>query len=662
MANQRRWSRSESLYSAPPVDTWPTVNIDSLLPESQETFLLKVEAIQLYAQGHLGAEIKKRTGIQPSTLSKITKRCLEMGPDGQIMGYRALIPYLHLKAYERKSIVKGKRQEQKGGHAGALGALLNRMPGIELALLSLIKKEAKFKGVHEHRIRPKDIHQIFLGYLKENGITNKEWPFNTKYLGIRSIQIYMNNILSSDFDRTVSTREEQVAKAHLPVGKGIEPLMIFEEPFDAVELDAYDINAFLSVAFQTPEGGLTDVLLDRLWLLAMADRTSNVVIAHSIVYSSEVSSEDVIRVIRNAAFGKWKPKGSLIAGLQYPESGGMPSGVLPECQGAMWGCILLDGALAHLSKNIYELARTKLGFNVNWGPAGHFERRPNIERLFKHISDEIFMRFPSTTGANPGNGRAKDAEKKATRYRIRASEVEDLLDVFFAQYNATPTEGLSYRSPLEYLEIFVKDENNHFLMRHLPENTATFATPLCIRKECKVRGGIKNGRRPYIELDGVRYTSPTLSQLYNLIGQNIIVECDEEDYRQVRAFLENGAELGFLSATGKWAQTKHSIKTRKIINRLKHRRLLVISEFDDPVQAYLSYLSMSSKSKRSEKNHPSSKNATEATRVAIESGLDLFLPTEEHVDNINPDSSSQVSGDLMDKPFPDLNEIINRQR
>src|SRR3546814_6666964 len=61
--------------------------------------------------------------------------------------------------------------------------------------------------------------------------------------------------------------------------------------------------------------------------------------------------------------------------------------------------------------------------------------------------------------------------------------------------------------------------------------------------------------------------------------------------RQIRAYLKNGAELGFLVAKGRWSTTKHSRRTRKAINSLMSKRILVISEFDDPVRVYLSYRS-----------------------------------------------------------------------
>ncbi len=395
-----RWSRAE-LAGFPPIATWPTVELSLLDSDSVEKFEAKVCAVKLYLSGVPTDEIQMRTGIPHWDLPRIVRRCLELASDGRILGFRALIPYLRVVPYTRKKDVREKRPQQKGGYSGALGVLLARFPKISEELVALIKKDAKSKKIHEQKIRATTLHRIFLDYLRDHGVTESEWPFNTLYLGFRSIQAFMKGVLDANFGRGVHAREEKAAKAHLSVGRGVEPLLAFDEPFDAVELDAYSINAFFTVLFATPEGTETEVLLDRMWLIAAIDRASTAVLAYSIIYSSEVSADDVVRVIRDAVGKKWEAKDLSIPGLQYPTNAGLPSGVISECLGANWGCLLMDGALAHLAKSVRESARRSLGFTLNWGPVGHFERRPNVERLFKSISDDIFRRLPSTTRPNP---------------------------------------------------------------------------------------------------------------------------------------------------------------------------------------------------------------------------------------------------------------------
>src|SRR3546814_16876323 len=58
-----------------------------------------------------------------------------------------------------------------------------------------------------------------------------------------------------------------------------------------------------------------------------------------------------------------------------PLGGGLPMGVIPEAYCAVWNLLLFDGALAHLSRSVYERVRKRLGFVISWGAPGHFERR-----------------------------------------------------------------------------------------------------------------------------------------------------------------------------------------------------------------------------------------------------------------------------------------------
>src|SRR3546814_5279816 len=71
------------------------------------------------------------------------------------------------------------------------------------------------------------------------GVSESEWPFNTQYLGLRTIQKYMIYVLNENFTKSVMSREGPTAKAHMNVGTGHAPFLSFEEPYDAVEIDAY---------------------------------------------------------------------------------------------------------------------------------------------------------------------------------------------------------------------------------------------------------------------------------------------------------------------------------------------------------------------------------------------------------------------------------------
>jgi hypothetical protein len=610
-----KWSKREAIASAPPLEKWPEFDYSGLSTEDQEFIEKREKAVRLIMAGRTYADIKDATGLNQNQVRSLTIRCLTLASDGRIMGFRGLIPFTHLEANVRRNPIEAKRQHQQGGMACALQATLARFPDIHRKLRAQILKQKNQGFIPEPKIKGATLHRIFLAELKECGVTETEWPFTTVHRGKRSIVALMRTILDGNFAEAVRARGGKDAKAHLATGSGVQPIIPFDEPYDAVEIDAYNIDALFTVAFPTPDGGETEAVLERLWLIAAVERLSTAVLAYRIVYRTEVTSADVAGVIRDAIIKRWVPKELKIPSLRYPPTGGFPNAVIPEAYGAVWTATLLDGALAHLAHRIHDTVRKATGFVVNWGPPGHFERRPNVERTFKRIADDVFLRFPSTTGSNPRSGRADNAAEAAKKYKIRADDAQQLVDVVFAEHNGLPGAGNFYNSPLEKLRFHLSGTPPRTMVRRLPFNGTGRARQLHRRQTCVVRGSVANGRRPYIQFENVHYTSPVLSQSAGLLGTELTVYIEEEDLRTLQAFTENGFELGLLVAKNGWNLTKHDLATRKAIFSLVSKRILVLSETCDPVQTYLRYLAdQVEKSRKAGK--VSAKDATDLVRVA----------------------------------------------
>lgn len=657
-------SRREIITLCPPIETWPTVELSLIESNHQETFVSRCDSVKKYIDGYPIIEIEKITGIRANRISYFVRKCLKTSFDGRIYGFRALIPHLNLKGYERKINNTYKYPEEQGRLAGVFTQILDKYPEIEEKLRQFIKKKNTSKlNVHEKSIRAKDLHNIFLKLLKTVGVRDSEWPFNTKHLGFKTIQKYLNSVLEESFGRTVFTRGEQIAIAHLAVGTGHNKFLVFEEPFDVVQMDAYSINAFFTSEFKTPEGTTVELKLQRIWLIAMIEFVSGAILAYKVVYRSEVSADDVLDVIRSAIYPA--PKVTLtIPGLKYPDDGGFPCEVFHECKGVVWGALMLDGALAHLADRVHDNARKQLGFVINWGPVAHFERRADIERYFAKLSKDVFMRLPSTTGSNPHNGRAKNAEENAVKYKIRAEEVEQLIAVITAQHNSTPNQGTSYNSPLEVLKRYVINESNHFILRRLPTKAGASNIIIPNTRICIIRGSLKKGRRPYIQFLGARYTSQILASATGLIGQKLFIEVDSNDCTYCKAYLSNGEELGLLKAQGNWGITVHSIRTRKLILSLITKKLLIVTSHQDPVQIYLDYLSTQKSRVKKNKKTISPSSATEATRVAKESGLPKKIKNENNNAGYVTDKAKDLferRPAIFNKPMPDLNQFLNKK-
>lgn len=659
--DKQRSSRSELLALAPLISLWPDISQESMDEELKETFNNRCKAIQMYLEGESVKKIQDNTGVARTSITDLLRRCLQPGPDGNILGYTALIPFFRLKEYERKADVKPKFREDQGGLSGIFKLTLKKYPDITKILTDLIlKRNSSELSIHEKRISAKEIHKIFLKLLSKKGVKENEWPFSTKHQGLTSIKKYIDEVLDANFARGVRVREEEDSGAHLAVGTGHAAFLSFEEPYEAVQFDAYCIDAIFSAEFDTPEGYKTDIQLDRLWLITLIECVSRAIIAYSVIYRSQISATDLLDVLRNAINPPERIEITL-PGLNYPEDGGLPHEVIPQCRGVVWNIIFLDGALAHLANIIQKDARDRLGISINWGPVAHFERRSIQERFFEKVAVDIFKRLPSTTGSHPKKGRAKNAEEVAVKYKFRAEDSEQLLAIYVAEYNATPSEGISFLSPLNVLQYFFQEQNHHFLPRYLPKHIGQNSNPLPISKVVSVIGGKSLGRRPYIGLERERYTNDVLSLAAGLVGQKIRIEIDDRDLRQVRAFLLNGAELGVLNVMGRWQFSKHSLKTRKIINSLISKRQLVISKFENPVHAYMKLLTVRNKKITKKTKDINPQNATEATRLAKETGLARQItPRSEKAHSVEPDISSFNRTSLMPTPMPDIKKLLNK--
>jgi len=97
------------------------------------------------------------------------------------------------------------------------------------------------------------------------------------------------------------------------------------------------------------------------------------------------------------------------------------------------------------------------------------------------------------------------------------------------------------------------------------------------------------------------------------------------------------------------------------------KKELVITSLDDPVQVYLNHLSTEKTKSRGSKKKPrlTPRNATEATRVAKESGLPRKILKDKatqtpHVSSVEELHSSRPRA--IAGPMPDLHELLTQKK
>lgn len=581
-----RRSRLEIVHSIEATQPWGNVHTSNMDEADRELFEARKKAVDMYVKGLLIEDISKHTDVSGSDLRHYIKRCMTIYSDGFVAGYRALIPRFRIGSYERVAPVENFDNSSRAGYAGALGALFRQYPDLKQYLIDKIIPRKSKNKLSETNIKPKALFSYFLKFLELRNHPADEWPLNMEYKGYRSIAEFLKQIKLENFDAYTSISGSAEAVAHLAVGRGLESILKLDGFLDAFEIDEHKVDAHFVVGLKNDEGFTTYVRLKRINLIAVIERATSATWWMKVVFSPEVTSEDIVQVITECLRSTLPKPRTNNLNLTLPEGAGYPTEVFSALVGSLPCSILFDNAMAHQATIVSSELRKQLGLSLCYGAPAKFERRPNVERAFSNVVAHM-TRMPNHASAKPGES-AKGI-KAAIEYRIEADEIEELLYYHHAMANCLPSEGKWGLSPLEMIKQYLERNNGSYI----PRSPIKAVLPSIAFKKTvvkvKVVGYPIKGVRGYIQIDRVRYKSELLSYSTWLIGQTLTVEIDEADMRYVEAFFPDGAPLGTLTATGGWEKTKHSRRTRKAINKLVRVRMLIIAHSDDPVEAFIRY-------------------------------------------------------------------------
>ncbi|MGF0470173.1 hypothetical protein ACQQ6W_11060 [Lysinibacillus fusiformis] len=555
------------------LDTWPTVLEKNLSEKNLYIFTNRKAAITDYLKGKGISEICDKYSITKSNFFRLFSRCLETNIDGRINGFRALIPYKRIDKSNNKLFAK----------------LLNQHPILAEQLTKDFLNINSPKEVKEKNMSLKTIHKRFLRKCAELGITLDSYPFNTKSKGYKSLQRYVSDLKSTNFIKVASRHGEEALMLAKNSGTLTKPLAdgTLSRPYERVEFDGHKIDISLALAYTTPEGDEIIDVINRIWILTIIDVATRCILGYHLCLSKEYSADDVLMTIRNAVF-PWKPRELTIPNLKYSQGAALPSYLIKETEYAIWDEFCYDNAKANIAKVVQDKLVNLIGCSINMGPVATPIRRPHIERFFRTLETNGFQRITSTTGNSLKDPkRNKNSEATAVKYQITTHHIEDLTDVLVADYNNTPHDSLYGLTPLEAMKQRI---DKGIYINTISSNNRKDLAFFSIKTKRRVNGNVKHGRRPFITYEGVKYTSDLLAHSPHLIGKTLTLEVNIEDLRVLKVYLENGEELGTLTATKKWALKPHSLRERKAINKLKNDRKILFSNEEDPIEIYHIYL------------------------------------------------------------------------
>jgi putative transposase len=567
------------------ISRWPSVDVNALDEKARPRYQQRASAAEQYAAGAPLRDVEANTEIDRRVLYRMIERALQAHPDGRPWGFRALVPGLHTKAYERRKASKSAGV----GLAGAFNQLLDRQPKLEKLVRQLIKsRDIRLvqKGEHVYLRSLRNAHNRFTAACRSLGLTGGDYPLNQEQQGLRSLGAALRQRMMQEFKEAHRPAGGERVKPAAALAK--RPAAPVRDPFDTVEFDAHRLDLRLKILDQDPYGEEQILAIERAWLLALIDVGTRAILGYTLCLRREYSRYDVIRTFETALAPASMPT-LTIPGLAPIECGGFVSVALPETAYACWRRIRYDHARAHLAAESLQVACELLGCTVEVGPPYHPDGRPFIERFFGTVATRFSHRMPGTTGSGPEDilRQLKDPHGDL-RLVVSLQELRELLAVWVWNYNGTPHGGLgSARTPLEAVTAAIRGRRT--LIRHLPLSLRGNICLLQSVHPARVRGNITRGEKPHISFYHVRYTSHRLARSPELIGKTLRIYYSADDIRTLRAFLADGTELGELKAGGIWATTPHSLDMRQRIFHAKRLRQLSFGDPGDPVEAYLQF-------------------------------------------------------------------------
>lgn len=543
--------------------SWPDLEWSLLSPAARDRYRRVKAAISRVVRDHSTVSAAAREwGIDASELDRALERCFEPADDGRIQGFRALRPYLRLKAYTR-------HPDTQGGTAGILQALLERFPRIS---------EQLWQGYREGKSL-RELHDTLLNeWLPAVGWPRHGYPYNTSSKGREGLRQYLRRL-------EAKLGGEQWVKQGCEEGK-----RVIVRPFQRVELDAHKCDAHFIVHIDGPEGLSRTLVLERIWLLVLIDVASRAALGYALCLNRQCGIPDVLEAVHNAIVPQ-PVRELIIPGLAYKPGAGLPNQLIQICAWQLLDLLALDNAMAHRSPRVHQILNERTQCVITLNRGGTPNDNPFVERFFGTLTAHGLKRTPSTTGSGPDDPRRKDSEGLAEHYEFSLGDVEQLLAVQIANYNVEVHGGI-YTSPLEYLRTYYREVPA--ITRHVPlaEREGFSLKELWV--EVTIRGSVDDEKRPYVQYEGARYRNDVLASSPEFIGRDLLFLVAVDDIRQVKAFWPDGRDFGVLHAQGRWALSRHSLKTRRLILQLVREHEVNIG-YRDPVRAVIAYLEQKAK-------------------------------------------------------------------
>lgn len=567
--------------------TWEPLDEGALSEEHRKLYEARKKGVEAFFRGESARSIKEISGFSRTHIYRlITERCLVVHKDGLPAGWRGLKPHARLTPYTRSAPLTP--DPWGAGTAGALQLLFATRGGHELKTRfekRILGKVGSRERLSSKRVAKQELIVWFLNEAKRLfDVPGEHWPFNREKQGKVTLSKFIDHVLAQNPERAreLEGGPEAVKKAKGGDGVDRPKLRLLER----VECDAHKLDVRCVVNFPNPEGGWSQRLVHRIWVIVIVDVASRSVLGYTISIRREPTKEDVLRAVRNS-LRRWAPRVlTHFSDRTYHPEAGFPSKLNPEYVGACWGTMSVDGALANTCRTVRSLLKSVVNADLisplkednSFAQRRSLDDRPYIETFFR-VFPKVMSRLSPGTGANPKERRGRNPEDAAAASNFQLEHLEDLLDVLVANYNGTPHSSLGYRSPLQQFA-FLADREPGLIRTADPGEVSRL---LSARKKCRILA-TQSGAKVHINFYNAEYSAEWLKSRRDLFGEYVDAYLEDEYDARFIMISYQGQILGSLRASPPWHQTPHTLYMRAAIKGLSKKRIVFLSSIDDPIK------------------------------------------------------------------------------
>ena len=533
---------------------------DSLLPRYRSAKL----AVTMWATGSTDQEIYAATDLTSTWVRKLANKCLRFDDTGERLGFWACIPYYRTKPYTRVAACAGtKMNRSRGGLGGAFQNLIAKHPELETKL-----RDAVLESKPWSLKRPTWglIHTVFIAYLREQGYTDGQYPFNTGGRAYKALCRYCNQFLETDPEAFIAARHGIDAVRRNRIGCGHEAVITPLRALQMVQIDYIKIDSSSVIWLETPGGNEIPVLLER-WYIAVAvcSKTSLVLAMYPTLEvnpSAETTLEIVDLLLRPP------PKDDADRMYSVTRDGAVfPNQLFVELAYQSPDVFLFDNALANAARKVLAGITRTTGAIIQFGQVGAWWKRSLVEYLQGRLTKLTAQRLASTAGSNPTDTIKTDPDGKAIELNIRYSEIVGLLRPTVRYLNEFVSSTKMFQSAIDDVRHCIQSDNGRFLAMPIPHGPDRELPLLWDIQRVKVTGDPTKGIAPHINAKSGRWTNAELAAHYSYVGCGANMFVYRRDARRAFVVVDGTNEKLDLLPPKQWRKVPISLRDMDLITR-----------------------------------------------------------------------------------------------